>query len=239
MSDIVFRRIRGRIVPIRKKKKDEGNNYRNLKLWGGGVAANISGMAVGRKLIKSIPETKVEDINKFKKDFGSTLEKHKVGVFKMEGDFAPGAFSKMHDGAEIGFNEGKGIYIGRGKESALVHELGHIVSSTKKFSFNKILKNQIVDFNDAKTLGKKYFKLGKILISRPYLSLGAEAEASAYAFKHAFKSGGFAKVAKFSKVLVPAYLSYALIGAGSAMAQFAIGRGIYDAFKTKDKKNGK
>lgn len=221
-----FIRKNGRVIPIRSKKGEKSpEEYRNLKLYGKGVGVSIAGAAVGNAVVHTQPKISAADLESFKIKYSSDWKKAGNPRLIQEPLLPP--LSKMHTRSNLALPKGRLISMSRGNEAVFAHELGHLVSSRKRFSANRLLRKAAISVDSNK--GNRIIKLLGFAQVKPYLDLATEAEATGYAFKKAFQSGGLKKVARFSKVLVPAYASYALTAAGSAMASYAVLRAVKDA----------
>jgi hypothetical protein len=198
-----FIRKNGRIIPIRDNYKKEG------RVVGAGGALLVGGAAIHGATAK---RTKPFSPAKFKTDYAhefrasgnpdlvisdKPLEAHAVHGIKTTSGFQSGkSFFRSEKFSQITIGKGSD------REATMLHELGHIRSSTRKASFNKVMASQ-----------SKLGSFTRMPGVRTFANLGSEAEASGEAIRMAAKSGGAKKALKIGAQLVAPYATYV----GSAM----------------------
>jgi hypothetical protein len=233
-----FIRRNGRIIPIRSSKSSSTEEkkpapYRNLKLYVQGVGVSIGAQLSGKAFVKAQSPVSLEQLNQFKATHQS--EWAKAGNPKLEQHPNFPAHSKAINRPLGLAPKGRFISMKIGNEAIFAHELGHLKAARQKGSANHLMR-RIVAPMTRKKIGRFFMTKGMILqTARPFVDLVTEGEATGHAFKMAFKSGGLKKVARFSKTLLPAYATYALVAAGAGIQTFAQARAVTDYFKRKKK----
>lgn len=235
--DVKFVRIRGRVVPIKKREESGTKTYFK------GVGLTIAGAGIGKMMLKNSSKEKVDiDVMKNKyKDLFKKAGNPDVVHAGVDGAFAyPNSGSKLNKlmseslGVEI---KRKSIILGSEKgEAVLLHELGHLRASRIKGSMNYFNRKQNIGTEKIMKNGSLkniILRTQKVNALKPITNLISEAEASAIASKHAFKYGGFKTGAKVSGKLAAFYSTYALVGAGSIMSSYGIYKGVRNTFFKK------
>ena len=198
-----FRKIRGRIVPIKKKE----TSYKPELIAGAaGIGTTQAAWSGTKRVIASEPEMAIA---KFKNKYLSEIVKNKVSLKEMSGkNIAQFMKYEIDPGRTtlFGFKKINQIQVSKDmmRESTMLHELGHAISANKKFSMNKYMM--------------KPFSPLSFPVIRRFSSLISEAEATAIAIKLAKKKGGFKAAARVSKSLSLPYVTYV----GGAVASGAL-----------------
>jgi hypothetical protein len=238
MSEVKFIRVRGRIVPIKKKEEESA-----LKTYAKGVGLSVSGGLLGQGLVKN-QSKEVADIDLMRKKY-SKLFKNAGNPDILQSD-VKGAFAYYGGGKNLnlGTSSSMGVEINRKSvilgtmkdEATLLHELGHLRSSKKKGSFNYLNRMQNVFIE--KMIRKNKIGAVKSMVSirntiAPITNLFSELEASAVATKHAFKYGGAKTGLKVAGKLSGLYSTYALAGAGAIVSTYGIYKGLRNLHKSQ------
>ena len=243
---VKFRRIRGRVVPIRSKRKEDSTNY----VKAGGLTA-VGGWATKKASLKAVIPTAFDKRlrpNRKERDFLNKLGKErKITATTGSQSQIIRAGGKTHvieAGPSAHLTQRRVYLAGSPNKYIGFHEMGHILASDRKVSFNRLAKymqktimgkGNVVDFDKASR-----FKKTKMLafgLTRPWTDLGAEAEANIEALRIAKKTGGWKSVRKGLRTLAPAYGTYvgrAALWTGGVMIGYgAVKRAIT---KRKNKK---
>ncbi len=225
-----FIRKNGRIIPIRQNNKMSENDKAKRALKRA-VAAFAVQMPLGSAVLSSSRPFKNENALK-KSLFRYRDLVDKAGLESIFRD-------PMVLGGQVNLVK-KEIRLGTiwgGGEDVLIHELGHLKAARKKYSFNRIHKKIASKILNDKLSTPKFIGLAaSSLLTRPYLNLGMEAEASYHAIKAAKKVGGLKRALRATRTLAPAYATYVAGAAGFTY----VGKAAYHKAKdllTKKKKN--
>lgn len=220
---VVFRRIRGRVVPIktggkntqskqarRKKLRERAEAGGNLIV--GGVATQIIGTAPQMAVFKS------RDKNLWSVDH---LTKANELAIKYSAEIKKIGF-KVHAHQRDLTNLAAPRYIGvspLGDEGIFAHELGHAQKSRQKGSLNYNFRRD--QLNRARAVRKnraigKAVHYGKAFFTDPFTRLGAETEATIQGVKTLSKRYGMRKALGKSKLAFLGQSTYWAVAAGHA-----------------------
>ena len=237
-SDVRFIRRKGRVIPIRRKKKENHGIKAAVGLTGATVGAGLVGDASGNMVLKSEKIGKDGVLDRFKLD---RYKRKYSKLFEAAGPVEIKTTSLIRGGFLDPYD--LKITLGRGGgKNTLLHELGHLKALNNKSSINRfnidlpfklgVLKKEkrgkftyIFEpkgggrFERLKRKGRKKLLSG----ARRFVELGSEAEATFHALKERKRVAGFRGVAKGLKTLAPAYGTYVAHAAKPLL-------GIYGAY---------
>ena len=225
-----FIRKNGRIIPIRQNNKMSENDKAKKALRRAGAAFAVQvplGVAV---LSSSRPFKNEKSIQKSLFKYSDLANKAGVTSIIRNPTVLGGQVDLVKKSIHLGSIWGGG-------EDILLHELGHLKASRKKYSFNRLHKNMADAILRRKSsTAKKIGLVASNLLTRPYMNLGMEAEASYHAIKAAKKVGGLKRALRATRTLAPAYATYV----AGAVGFTYLGKSAYHKAKhllTKKKKN--
>jgi hypothetical protein len=241
MSEVRFIKKNGRIIPIRGK--DNSNKEMSVKkALLTGVGLNVAGVGVG--LGYAHADKKEMKIKDFMKKHGDMYKRAgKPDIFHSG---AKGAFS-LYNGGELSSRAGKILGVSQGierpsiilgtsrSEATILHEMGHLEASRKKYSFNKSLRKFAIKNEQIFRKNKTGKLIARNMIFnqlRPFFNIPLEAEATGYAIRQAKRAGGFKSAFKVGAKLSIPFSSYGLVAGGSALTMY----GTYKFFSNRAKK---
>lgn len=228
---VQFRRIRGRIVPIRER-------VRSSDLAQAGVGTVLSTAGLGGVLQATHSDlgndsAKAERVARsFKANFPDAYNKagrphivlgKSTMAYPYKGKMSPMGPSKRFR-----------VFTSTSSEAWLLHEMGHLAQARKKGSFNYSHRSNVVNAMNDITKGRLGRGVGRAwgrMLIRPWTNLGLEAEATAEAIRMAKKAKGTRFATKVGARLVLPYATYlgmatgvSLLGAAAVKNTFFEGK---------------
>jgi hypothetical protein len=233
-NEIKFRRIGGRIVPIREGGTKENKPIHAGKVYASGVAITVASQLGAVAYNKKVAR-KFDTLDQFRSEARALMRKHN-GLRRSAGrpSVAPGPVSGIVFGHLKPRSKPK-IYLNTMDESTVIHELSHAVASRKKGSANRWVRGV-----GAQAVRGKIspLKAGIFKATRPFTSIPIELEAHAIGFKYMHKVGGIKAVVKGIRSLGPGFGTYLGVALGSALTNAGIGIAIkHQVDKFRRKKN--
>ena len=236
---VKFIRVHGRVIPV-KVKQGLSNRQTGAVMLAGSVAVEHGLMKSYANHLVKTTDTKKVNMKQFRVKYKEAIREArnpKIAFSKTsKGAQAVMGFSKtvregmfLHSGVNLKSNARSAVILGTQRgEATLLHELGHIASSKKRFTGNRYLRGantfvaKATSSMTKNSSGKHFAKFMLGMVGRGVIAKTAvyksEVEASGWALKHSLKKNGVRGSAKIAASLGKAGLAYGLKGAAFGLA---------------------